>query len=203
MARPRSFDTETALSAAVDQFRATGYAGTSLDAIGAATGLGRGSLYAAFGDKHELFVRTLEDYCLRQQTAIASELSGTDEQALGRLHAFLSRAARVGLDEHNRSCVATKSSVELENRDPAVAQHVSELFTSIRDAVTECVRAAQRDGDLDPTADSRQLADLIFTITRGLDVLSRTTDRETLRQVADSAFRSLPLTQSAEAPPTA
>jgi hypothetical protein len=63
---------------------------------------------------------------------------------------------------------------------------------------TERVRAAQRTGDLDPTADPRQLADLIFTITRGLDVLSRTTDRETLRQVADSAFRSLPLTQSAK-----
>jgi TetR/AcrR family transcriptional repressor of nem operon len=203
MARPRSFDTETALSAAIDQFRATGYAGTSLDAIGEATGLGRGSLYGAFGDKHELFVRTLEDYCLRQQTAIASQLNGTDEQALGRLHAFLSRAARVGVDEHNRSCVATKSSVELENRDPAAAQHVSKLFTSIRDALTECVRAAQRNGDLDPTADSSQLADLIFTITRGLDVLSRTTDRETLRQVADSAFRSLPLTQSAKGPPTA
>jgi TetR/AcrR family transcriptional repressor of nem operon len=111
----------------------------------------------------------------------------------------LSRAARVGLDEHNQSCVATKSSVELENRDPAVADHISKLFTSIRDAVTECVRGAQRNGDLDPTADPRQLADLLFTITRGLDVLSRTTDPETLGQVADSAFRSLPLTHSAKA----
>lgn len=196
MGRPRSFDTETALSAAEARFRATGYAGTSLDAIGAATGLGRGSLYAAFGDKHELFARTLHDYCVRREAAVTAELAGPDGGALDRLQHFLARAACVGFDERSPVCVAVKMSVELENRDPTVVHEISTLFASVRQAVTECVRAAQRNGDLDPVADPSQLANLVFTISWGLDVLSRTTDRDTLAQVADTAFRSLPLTQA-------
>jgi TetR/AcrR family transcriptional regulator, transcriptional repressor for nem operon len=196
MARPRSFDTETALSAAEDQFRATGYAGTSVEAIGEATGLGRGSLYAAFGDKHELFTWTLRGYCQRNEEAITCELAGPDEDAIHRLQAFLARTALGAADEDSRVCVATKVSVELEDRDPMVAHEVSKLFVSIRSALMECVRAAQRNGDLDPTADPQHLADLIFAVSRGLDVLSRTTDRDTLAQVAETAFRSLPLTQA-------
>ena len=48
MARPRSFDRDHVLHAAERQFRASGYNGPSVDDISAATGLGRGSLYAAF-----------------------------------------------------------------------------------------------------------------------------------------------------------
>ncbi|MGH8920910.1 MAG: TetR/AcrR family transcriptional regulator, partial [Actinomycetes bacterium] len=57
MARPRKFDEQTVVRAARDQFWRTGYTATSLDDLMAATGLGRASIYAAFGDKHALFVR--------------------------------------------------------------------------------------------------------------------------------------------------
>ncbi|MFE3271256.1 TetR/AcrR family transcriptional regulator, partial [Streptomyces sp. NPDC059215] len=55
MARPTSYDREAVMTAVERQFRSGGYAGTSVDDIGRAAGLGRGSLYAAFGDKHQLF----------------------------------------------------------------------------------------------------------------------------------------------------
>ncbi|MFE3271251.1 TetR/AcrR family transcriptional regulator, partial [Streptomyces sp. NPDC059215] len=55
MARPTSYDREAVMAAVERQFRSGGYAGTSVDDIGRAAGLGRGSLYAAFGDKHQLF----------------------------------------------------------------------------------------------------------------------------------------------------
>lgn len=57
--RPRSFDTEVALKAAAERFRAFGYAATSLDDLAAATGLARPSLYAAFGDKKALYLAAL------------------------------------------------------------------------------------------------------------------------------------------------
>ena len=57
--RPRSFDTETALKAAAERFRTSGFAGTSLDDLVEATGLARPSLYAAFGDKRALYLATL------------------------------------------------------------------------------------------------------------------------------------------------
>lgn len=57
--RPRSFDRDVALSAAMQRFRTHGFAATSLDALADATGLTRPSLYAAFGDKHALYMEGL------------------------------------------------------------------------------------------------------------------------------------------------
>src|SRR4029077_15778222 len=63
MARPRKFVEDEVIAAARVQFWTHGYAATSLDDLVAVTGLGRGSLYRAFGDKHALFMRALDQYC--------------------------------------------------------------------------------------------------------------------------------------------
>jgi AcrR family transcriptional regulator len=60
--RPPGFDKDRVVQAIERQFRRTGYAGTSVDDIAKARRLGRGSLYAAFGDKGKLYLRTLEAY---------------------------------------------------------------------------------------------------------------------------------------------
>lgn len=197
MSRPRSFNTDAVLLAAEQQFRTTGYAGTNVETISEVTGLGRGSLYAAFGDKHDLFVRTVEGFCTRNESAFAKMLAGPDDGALDRLRAFLAAAARTGSDDGSRTCMATKVSVELEHRDKVVSQRIARSFETIRGSIAGCVAAAQRHGDLDPQADPGQVADLIFTIQRGLDVLSRTSDRRTRACIAENAFAMLPLTRSA------
>jgi TetR/AcrR family transcriptional repressor of nem operon len=62
MARPRSFDPDEVLDLARDVFWEKGFQGTSLDDVTAATGLAKPSLYAAFGDKHALFLKVLDRY---------------------------------------------------------------------------------------------------------------------------------------------
>ena len=195
MGRPRSFDTATVLQAVEEQFRATGYAGTSLDDVAAATGLGRGSLYAAFGDKHELFMRSLEEFCQRNEARVAAVLDGPDETAVSRLHRFLLGAAQVGDDGTETKCMATKFAVELNDQDPRARERVAQSFSVLRRRVRDCVLAAQRHGDVDPSADADVLAGLIYTVTRGLQVMAsagQTADE--LEPVAEAAFRSLPLT---------
>src|SRR5882762_7155245 len=81
MARPRSFDEEKVLRAARDQFWTLGYAATSLDDLMAATGLGKGSLYGAFGSKRELFLRVLDEYCARAVEDVSKALAGPDASA--------------------------------------------------------------------------------------------------------------------------
>ena len=78
MARPRTFAEKDVIAAARDQFWSAGYAGTSLDDLTEATGLGRGSLYGAFGDKHELYLRALDDYCRGTMGSVADDLSTSD-----------------------------------------------------------------------------------------------------------------------------
>src|SRR5262252_663893 len=60
--RPRAYDPTAAIQQAIEAFWKTGYSGTSLDEISAATGMNRPSLYAAFGDKHALYLKALEGY---------------------------------------------------------------------------------------------------------------------------------------------
>jgi AcrR family transcriptional regulator len=65
-----SFDEDEVLRVARDQFWSTGNAAARVDDIAAATGLGKGSLYGAFGDKHQLFLRTFDDHCAALTEAV-------------------------------------------------------------------------------------------------------------------------------------
>jgi AcrR family transcriptional regulator len=195
MGRPRSFDTTAALRAIEERFRLTGYAGTSLDDVAAATGLGRGSIYAAFGDKHEVFMRSLEAFCQRNEAYVAAVLDGPDETAVSRLHEFLLAAAQVGDGGTAPKCMATKFAVELDEQDPDARQRVAQSFSVLRRRLRDCVLAAQRQGDIDPSADADVLAGLVYTVTRGLQVMaSAGQTAEELEPMAEAAFRSLPLT---------
>ncbi len=195
MARPPSFDKHTVLEAVERQFRKTGYAGTSLDDITAATGLGRGSLYAAFGDKHSLFVAALNDYCDRSEAQLRDCLAGPDDEALTRICAFLrSAVVRVFEDEDQLGCMAGRFAVELGGQDPSACDRISGSFNAMRDGLTECIEAAQRHGDLDCSANAADLAGLLITIVRGMDVVAQAGMSVTeLDAVADRAIACLPI----------
>jgi TetR/AcrR family transcriptional regulator, transcriptional repressor for nem operon len=203
MARPPGFDRREVLEAAERQFRKTGYVGTSLDDITAATGLGRGSLYAAFGDKHALFLSALTDYCDRSEAAVAESLRGPDDGALARLRGYLAEALSLVFgDEDHLGCMAGRFAVELaDDQDPDAAARIRQDFDAMRGALADCVQAAQRHGDVAPGADPRELATLFLVFARGIDVLARTgSDQRELRAVADRIFDCLPLTgQGADA----
>ena len=77
--RPRAYDPEVALNRAIGAFWNAGYSGTSLDDLAAATGMNRPSLYAAFGDKHALYVKALEHYWQMSYAAMREAI----EQASG------------------------------------------------------------------------------------------------------------------------
>jgi TetR/AcrR family transcriptional regulator, transcriptional repressor for nem operon len=195
--RPRSFDTATVLQAVEEQFRATGYVGTSLDDVAAATGLGRGSIYAAFGDKHELFMRSLSEFCERTEARVAAALDGPDETALERLHAFLLAQAQVGSGGTGTTCMATKFVVELDGQDAEARARAAQNFAALQRRLRDCILAAQRNGDIEPSVDADLLAKLVVATTRGLDVMARAGQRaDELEPVAEAAFRSLPLTRT-------
>jgi TetR/AcrR family transcriptional repressor of nem operon len=197
MGRPRSFDTATVLVAIEQQFRATGYAGTSLDDVAAATGLGRGSIYAAFGDKHELFMRSLSEYCERNEASVEAALDGPDDTALERLHAFVLAQAQVGAGGTGTKCMVTKFAVELDEQDSEARARVAQTFAALQRRLRDCILAAQRNCDIEPSVDADLLAKLVATTTRGLDVMARAgQSADDLEPVAEAAFRSLPLTRT-------
>jgi len=206
MARPRSFDRDHVVHAAERQFRSAGYAGTSVDDIGTATGLGRGSLYAAFGDKHGMLLQTMDGYLTRLERTAAEGLSGPDDGALERLHAFL-LASVDGVpladdvpganDRAVTACFAAKMALELGTSDHDVERRAKASFAAVEASVAACVRAAQRSGDIDPEADPDAIGWLLLTVVRGVDVVGATgQDSARLTSIAETAFACLPRRRS-------
>jgi AcrR family transcriptional regulator len=202
MARPPSFDRNHVLHAAERQFRASGYNGTSVDDISAATGLGRGSLYAAFDGKHGVLLEAMTGYYARLSKEPRKMLAGPDESALDRLHQYLLRAVHgvplaadvlPASDRAGAACFAAKMALEVGASDSEVKRLAKECFSVVRTAVAECVRAAQRYGDIDPEADPDDLAYLLLTIIRGTDVVGAYGHSPArLTSIAESAFALLP-----------
>jgi TetR/AcrR family transcriptional regulator, transcriptional repressor for nem operon len=199
MARPPSFDRHKVLSTVERQFRKTSYAGTSMDDIAAATGLGRGSLYAAFGDKRNLFLQAFGGYCDRNEASLLTALAGPDSDALDRLHWFLGNAVALIFDDDDQlGCMTGKFAVELCGRDVEIGDRIKQDLSVMQQALIECVRAAQRNGDLDPAVKADEIAGLIIAVTRGIDVIAQAGGQAPqLQAIADRAFAGLPLTAQA------
>jgi AcrR family transcriptional regulator len=195
MGRPPGYNRDAVLLAAERQFRRRGYAATTLDDISQATGLGRGSLYGAFGDKHDLFLLTLDGYTARAGAGVTEILGGPDDGALERLRAFLIESAHaVAGDADRLGCMATKFALELQpGADRDAATRIAGLFRHLEAALTECVAAAQRHGDLDPQVPASEIAVLLLALSRGFDVMARAgVPAAALEAVARRAFAGLP-----------
>jgi TetR/AcrR family transcriptional repressor of nem operon len=194
VARPRSFDQDAVLRAVRDQFWATGYAETSVDDILAATGLGKGSLYGAFGDKHKLFLRVFDDYCTAVTEAVRQALDGPDAGAYGRLRAHvLAVADATASDACLRGCLLAKATAERASQDPDVAARGRQTFEALEELIASCVAAAQRAGDIKADADPARLAGLLLAVLRGIEALGKGgSSPASLRAIAETALAVLP-----------
>ena len=174
MGRPVSYDRTAVLGAAERTFRHNGYTGTSLDDLGAATHLGRGSLYAGFGDKHALFMESLRTYIDRNETSVVAALDGPDEEALARVCHFIVAATHfVRDDPDHEACMIGKFALELGGVDQDATSTISQAFDRLHTAIADALTAARRNGDLERSADAPALATLILATARGTDILAK------------------------------
>ncbi|WP_329190724.1 TetR/AcrR family transcriptional regulator [Actinacidiphila glaucinigra] len=195
MARPRKFDEQQVLATARERFWAGGYAGTSMDDIAAATGLGKGSLYGAFGGKQDLFHRVFDDYCNSVIDATAQQLGGDDdENAYTRLSAHVHAvAAATAADTAQRGCLLAKGTAELAEHDKTVADRAHTAIEALHALLKDDITACQRNGDLDANADPGRLAALVLSVLRGIEALGKAgADEEMLTDIARTALAVLP-----------
>lgn len=174
MPRPRNFDEDTVVAAARDRFWGGGYAATSVDDLTAATGLGKGSLYGAFGDKHGLFVRALDGYCVDAMDRVKEQLQLPGVSEYDRLAGHVrAMVADVVADSERRGCMLAKSSAELGATDADVDRVVGESLTRWRGYLVECIAEAQRDGTVRADADPEALATTLLSLMRGFEALRK------------------------------
>ncbi|MFF3020859.1 TetR/AcrR family transcriptional regulator [Streptomyces sp. NPDC057939] len=195
MSRPRAFDEQQVLEQAREKFWATGFAGTRMDDIAKVTGLGKGSLYGAFGDKGKLFHRVFDDWCTAVIDVAKGQLAGgPDAQAMARLAGYIHlMAENTAADTERRGCLVAKGAAELAEHDATVAARSAETMKALLTLLRTDIGAAQRHGDIDSAADPERLAALLLTVVRGIEAVGKAgLDPETLRNIADTALAVLP-----------
>jgi TetR/AcrR family transcriptional regulator, transcriptional repressor for nem operon len=174
MPRPRKFDERDVVGAARDAFWSRGYAATSVDDLSAATGLGKGSLYGAFGDKHGLFLRALDDYIGTALDVVRAQLRDPGHSAYDRLTRHIrSQAKALGADKARRGCMMAKSAAELSATDDAVQAAVHGAYTIWQAELARCIGEAQGDGAIDPKQNPQVLATTVLAFMRGQEALHK------------------------------
>jgi TetR/AcrR family transcriptional regulator, transcriptional repressor for nem operon len=170
MVGTRQFDEDAMLEVALKTFWQNGFAATSMIDVAAATGVQRGSLYNAYGDKERLFLLAFERYSSHFLDFVRQALSNPDP-AVALTTLFTGAIAHMSEGAPSRGCLSTKTALELPRAGKAIEARVKRLiadFTAlIRDALS--TPAARQKLSCDPDI----AADLAVTFTRGLAVMER------------------------------
>jgi len=174
MPRPRTFDESDVVAAARDEFWLRGYAATSVDDLTSATGLGKGSLYGAFGDKHQLFLRALNDYIGSALDGIRAQLHDPAYSAYDRLTRHIrAQVKAIAADKARRGCMMAKSAAELSAIDDTVERAVERAYATWAAELADCIKEAQRDGEIDKTQNPQALATTVLAFMRGQEALHK------------------------------
>jgi TetR/AcrR family transcriptional repressor of nem operon len=192
MARPREFDICTALERAMHAFWAKGYAATSLDDLCAATGLGRSSLYAAFGGKRALLHQSLARYEEQGAVRIAAALS-RPVPVREAFAAFLDEVIeRIVAGPGRRGCFIGNCAAELARQDRATAARVRRSLGRVEATFRDALGRARARGEIAAGADIDALARFLVAGTQGLRLVGKANpDRAALQDIRDVMLRCL------------
>jgi TetR/AcrR family transcriptional repressor of nem operon len=175
MGRPAEFDRDNAVQAAIRVFARHGFAAASTTDLLDGMGIGRQSLYGAFGDKRGLFLEALGRYSER---SLARMIAAMDEQtaAPAALEAALMIDLGCGVDgqvDVETGCLGVGSTAEFGRSDPDVNALGDRAALAVIAALADRVRAGQGSGDLKPDLDPEAVARLLLTLKSGLKISAR------------------------------
>jgi AcrR family transcriptional regulator len=188
--RPRAYDPQAALQRAMDCFWRSGYSGTSLDEICAATGMNRPSLYAAFGDKQTLYLKALEHYwelgLATMREALADRDSPLSEVLMRAYDAQLS--IYFSGDGRPRGCFAVGTATTEAVEDPEIRSALAEGLHALDADLEARLRMAREKGELKVDADPAALAVFASATLHTIAIRARAgIPRTELREIARKA----------------
>ena len=143
--RPREFDEEQVLAAAMEAFWRKGYEATSLADLTQCTKLNKASLYRVFGDKHKLFKAALKNYADTEFSEVMA-VAFNSESPLENIRAVVHKiCADLGSD---KGCLMINSLVELAPHDPEVKKMLQGFGEQRIGAMTDMIGKAQQAGEI-------------------------------------------------------
>jgi TetR/AcrR family transcriptional regulator, copper-responsive repressor len=188
--RPRAYEPDIALGKALDLFRRDGFAATSLDDLSAATGMNRPSLYGAFGDKRELYIKSYQRY--RDDARAAMTDIFRDEAPLrDRLQRIYAIALDIYLSGElgPRGCFTVMTAASEAVADPEIRAMALEGFVELDKAFAACFRRAKEKGEVTNSADATVLAHLASATLHTIAIRARArVPRKELEAIVNGAI---------------
>ncbi len=186
--RPRGFDTDAAVARAMGVFWSRGYHGTALPDLLRATRLSRGSLYAAFGGKHALFLRALDRYIADAVTRMDAEF-GPRRAPVDGLRAYLAGyVERTSGAKGRRGCLLVATAMELAGHDTDVARRIDSFFKVMEAKVADVLARAKAEGELSDGVEPASAARILVCFVEGLRVVGKTAPPRARSQAAVDAL---------------
>jgi AcrR family transcriptional regulator len=188
--RPRAYQPDIALGKALELFRKDGFAATSLDDLSAATGMNRPSLYGAFGDKRELYIKSYQRYRDDARAAMA-DIFREELPIRKRLQRIYAVALDIYLsgEAGPRGCFTVMTAASGAVSDPDIRAMVLEGFSELDKAFATCFRHAKQNGELPETADPVALAQLASATIHTIAIRARArVPRKELESVVNGAI---------------
>jgi TetR/AcrR family transcriptional repressor of nem operon len=191
--RRKEFQVEKALDSAMRLFWTRGYEATSLDDLQRATGLSRSSLYLAFGNKHELFLRCLGHYTAQVGGALgvcASEPLPAPE-LLRRL--FKTVLELTTVKGKSRGCFLGNTSLELGERDAAVRRRVHSGLAAVEGVFAQVLRQGLAKGEIARRVKPNLAAQVLTSNLHGMLVMAKAgAEKASLNALQEAALSSIP-----------
>ncbi len=189
--RPREFDTEQALAAALRVFWTKGYEGASLTDLTDAMGITRPSLYAAFGNKEALFRKALDLYGEEKLAYVGRALAA--ETARGVASNLLYGAIDTVTGDECRGCMGVMASVSCQSAEESIREDVSNRTESSRKALVARMEQAIADGDFAAPVEAETITRYLLAVLQGMAVQAGAgANREQLQQVAEATLAIWP-----------
>lgn len=173
MARPREFDEEAALTAAIGCFWLRGFEATSVRDLADSMGITGASLYNAFGDKRALYRRAFDHYVAGSVGERIARLEAM-ERPRDAIAGFLDEIVERSLNDGERKgCLLVNSALERAPHDDDLREAVADVLRRIEAFFRRCVVAGQADGSVSRRHSADDLAGLLLGVLMGVRVLAR------------------------------
>jgi TetR/AcrR family transcriptional repressor of nem operon len=189
VARTKEFDPDAVLQRALELFWERGYEATSMADLVEHLGIGRASLYATFGSKHDLYLKALSRYTQTRDPDPVELLSqpGPVLPAVRRLVELYVEESTG--ERRRRGCMIVNAAAELVPSDDQVARFVEAAWSAIEAALTSALIRARAQGEIAPGSDPRALARFLVVFLQGIRVTGKgSADPERVRVAAAQAL---------------
>jgi TetR/AcrR family transcriptional regulator, transcriptional repressor for nem operon len=174
MPRIKAFDETDIIEKAKNLFQLKGYEGTSMQDLVDTLQISRSSIYDTFGDKHQLYLQTLDSYCQQNAYALIAKAADVQNPIEFIENIFTNLIEQTKKDTDKKGCYVVNSIVEFSNRNTDVTEIVSASNKAFEKMLEKLLTQAQLKKQIAQDKNPKQLANFLFTIICGIRVNSKT-----------------------------